>query len=182
MRLYRVHPWDRQAKPEEPYGPLYVPPGQGFGRWDNPDLYELRYFSTTPEGAVAETFGALPTWSPAMLRFPGPPSLPRALSTYELPDDARIADLADTATLARLNVTRVTDVSQRDKRRTQRLAAAIFTTGDWDGISWWSYYHPTITLVATWRSDGLELIGTEELSCDHDAVRTAADLIVRRIR
>ncbi|WP_022868183.1 RES family NAD+ phosphorylase [Schaalia vaccimaxillae] len=182
MRVFRVHPWDQKARPDEPFGALYIPRGQGVGRWDNPDLYRLRYFSTTPQGAIAETFGALASWSNTMFHFPGPPSLPRALSSYELSDDIRIADLADITTLTTLGINRFTDITQRNKRQTQRLAATIDESGRWDAISWWSYYHPTITLVATWTDEHIELVDTTALTIDNPAVIEAANLIVRPFR
>ncbi|MGP5365554.1 RES family NAD+ phosphorylase [Brachybacterium tyrofermentans] len=182
MLLYRVHPWVDAVDPAAPYGPLFVPPGQGAGRWDNPDLYTMRYFSTTPDGAIAETFGHLSAWSSEMLLVPSNDEAVRALSCYEIPDSARLADLADPETLRALGVRRVTEVIERHKRRTQRLAATIFDEGSFDGISWWSSYHPTITLVATWGSDGITCSRTDPLSIDAPELQGAARLIVREVR
>lgn len=182
MRLHRVHPWVEGAAPEEPYGALFIPPGQGSGRWDNPDLYELRYFSTTAEGAIAETFGALGTWSAQMLAVPSRSGAVRALSTYEIPDGSRLADLADPQELVDLRIPRVTHVVERNTRRTQRLAARMFEGGELDGITWWSYYHPSITLVATWLGEGVDHVSTVPLDIEDEAVREAAALIVRAIR
>lgn len=181
MRLFRVHPWIEDSSPREPYGPLFIPPGQGYGRWDNPDLYQLRYFGTTPEGAIAETFGSLARWSDAMLRVPTSPEATRALSTYTLPDDMHLADLDDPEVLLELGVGAVTDVVGRQRRRTQRLAARIFESGDWGGIRWWSYYRPEISLVATWADDTLRCVGTSPLKVRDDAVVQAARLIVRSV-
>lgn len=182
MLLHRVHPWIEGTDPTEPYGALFVPPGQGSGRWDNPDLYTVRYLSTSPEGAIAETFGALAAWSPAMLRVPSHPDAVRALSTYEMPDTLRLADLDDPAQLVELGIPRVTDVVARNTRRTQRLAARIHERGTWDGISWWSFYHPSITLVATWRTEDIELRETSALDVGDAAVQDAARRLVREIR
>lgn len=182
MLLYRVHPWIDGVDPTAPYGPLYMPSGQGAGRWDNPDLYALRYFSTTPDGAIAETFGHLATWSPGMLVVPGDHRAVRALSTYDIPDSTRFADLADPSVLRDLGVRRVTDVTERNKRRTQRLAAKTYDLGSWDGIAWWSYFHPSITLVATWLQDGISCTETRALSMDTPEIEDAARLIVRAVR
>lgn len=182
MRLYRVHPWVDGVDPVEPYGALFTPPGQGAGRWDNPDLYSLRYFAATPAGAVAETFGALAQWSEGMLRVPARSDAVKALSIYEIPDFARLTDLADPEVLLSLDIHRVTDVIERNKRRTQRLAAGIYGSGDWEGISWWSYYHPTITLVATWLDEGIDVVETLPLDMTDDVMQQAAGLIVRVIR
>ncbi|MDN5600522.1 MAG: RES family NAD+ phosphorylase [Brachybacterium sp.] len=182
MLLYRVHPWVEGVDATAPYGPLFISPGQGAGRWDNPDLYALRYFSTTPDGAIAETFGHLATWSPGMLLVPGDDSAVRALSTYDVPDASRFAEFADPNVLRDLGVGRVTDVTERNKRKTQRLAGKIFDRGSWEGISWWSYYHPSITLVATWLEDGISCTETRPLSVDAPEVVEAARLIVRTVR
>lgn len=182
MLLYRVHPWIDGVDPSAPYGPLFIPPGQGAGRWDNPDLYALRYFSTTADGAIAETFGHLAGWSSAMFTVPGPHDARRALSTYEFPDPIRLTDLADPEVLTGLGIRRVTDVIERSTRRTQRLAARIFEDGAWDGISWWSYYHPTVTLIATWRQADLRCTATRPLTLEDADVEGAARLIVRSLR
>ncbi|SMX95808.1 hypothetical protein BSP109_02904 [Brevibacterium sp. Mu109] len=182
MRVYRVHPWVEGADSRAPYGALFVPPGQGSGRWDNPDLYTLRYFSTTSVGAVAETYGSLARWSEGMLRVPHNAEAVAALSTYEIPDSSRLADLADPNVLLRLGVHRVTHIVERNKRRTQRLAANIHDSGEWDGITWWSYYHPSVTLVATWLDDEVTHVDTSALSIGGDTVQQAAQLIVREIR
>lgn len=182
MLLHRVHPWIPGAASTEPFGALYMPPGQGAGRWDNPDLYSLRYCATTAEGAVAESFGHLSTWSAGMFRVPGNDEAIRAISTYEFSGTTRLADLADPRVLQDLGVRRVTDVTERDKRRTQRLAARIFERDEWDGILWWSYYHPSITLSATWTSKGLDCVDTKPLSLQTAEVQAASQLIVRAIR
>lgn len=182
MRLFRIHPWIAGTRDTDPYGALFIPPGQGAGRWDNPDLYALRYFAHTPEGAVAETFGHLATWSTAMFRVPGNEEATRALSTYELPDAARLAELADPEVLHALGIRRVTEVTERNKRRTQRLAARLFDSGAWDGITWWSYYHPSITLSATWMTENVTCVSTQPLCLDDAAVQAASQLIVRALR
>ncbi|MGO2559521.1 RES domain-containing protein [Brachybacterium sp.] len=182
MQLYRVHPWVEGVADAEPYGPLFIPPGQGRGRWDNPDLYALRHFAMTPEGAVAETFGSLTRWSIEMFRVPRNADAVRALSTYELPDETALAQLADPQMLCDFKVEAVTDVIERNTRRTQRLAATIFGLGEWDGISWWSYHHPSIALAITWDSPQVRCVDTRVLDLDTDTVKDAAELIVRSVR
>src|ERR1700724_3593274 len=69
--LYRVFPFlESASNPTEPGHPLHVHPVQGGGRWDNPNLYLVRYLSTSAEGAVGETFGGVGSWSSAMLASP----------------------------------------------------------------------------------------------------------------
>ena len=64
MLLYRVFPRVASVPDKEPGHPLYVSPGQGKGRWDNPSLYQVRYLSPAPAAAIGEAFGHLATWAP----------------------------------------------------------------------------------------------------------------------
>jgi hypothetical protein len=164
----------------EPFGALYTPPGQTRGRWANPNLYALGYYGLTPEGAVAETFGQFAKWSAPTFEHPDADTV-RALSVYDLPDDTTFVDLNDPAQLVDLGVDKVTDVIERDLERTQALAQKIHQAEKWDGIQWWSYYHPSIRLIATWKTDGLTVVDTEPLTVDHPAVQEAAGIIVRHI-
>jgi hypothetical protein len=181
MELYRVHPWVPGVELHQPYGAMFVPPKQGYGRWDNPDEYQLRYFALTAVGAVAETFGSLARWSAPMFNHPGAPDAVKALSTYEMPDETKFADLNDPSMLVQLGVGRVTDVIERNLKCTQTLAKQIYETEQWDGIRWWSYYHPTIEVAASWADEMLSHVDTQLLTLDHSAVQDAADLIVRHI-
>ncbi len=181
MLLYRVHPWDGRAGVREPFGALYFPLGQGYGRWDNPHLYRLGYFSLSAAGAVAETFGSLARWREEMFLVPDSPDITKALSIYTLSDQIRLADLSDPEVLTGLGIRRVTDVVERNLPRTQRLAAQIFESGDWDGIQWWSYYHPSIQLAAIWSEDEIGWQDTVPLGIGDEVVAEAATLIVRTI-
>lgn len=176
---YRVHLWEPGAKPGAPYSAEFIPP-QGYGRWDNPDLYRLRYLATSPEGAIAETFGSHATWTPAMLHAELKPDRTRALTVFEAAENPKLAELADPQTLLQYGV-RVTDVVRRELRVTQLLAARLYDSGDYEGISWWSFYHPSISLVALFQPDSLRVVDTVPLSIDSAEMRAAASLIVREI-
>lgn len=117
-----------------------------------------------------------------MFLVPGDPTAVRAVSTYSVPEGTRWADLADPAALTRLGVGRVTDVTRRDLRPTQRLAERIHASGEWDGIAWWSYHQPEIELAATWVERSLECQATDPLTITDDVVVEAAELIVRPMR
>ena len=66
------------------------------------------------------------------------PDRTRALTVFEAAETPRLAALADPQTLLQYGV-RVTDVVRRELRVTQRLAARLYDSGDYEGISWWSY-------------------------------------------
>lgn len=179
MRLFRVHLWDPRARAGEPFSAGFIPPQQGYGRWDNPELYTLRYAARSPEGAIIESFGAHAVWRDDMFRT-GAGDAVRALSTFEVPDDTVLADLADPALLLELGA-RVTDVSRREPRVTQRLAARLYASHRFDGIAWWSFFHPHESLVALFQPDEARVVTTAPLSLDTPEVVRAAELVVRSI-
>lgn len=178
MRVFRVYPHVEGASAGEPGDARYVHPHQGSGRWDNPDLYRMRYFGCTPEAAIAETFGSLARWRPGMFEHPGL-GAKRRLAEFELPDTLRVAALAEPEMLSRFGM-RANEVAERLPARTQRVAAQIYGTAQFDAISWWSYYHPSLTNLAVWAGEA-QLIRTDALTIDHPAVQACAHLIVRDI-
>lgn len=180
MLVHRVHLWHADAKPSEPYSAEFIPPQQGYGRWDNPDLYTLRYLATSPEGAIIEAFGSHAIWREDMFRTGDSSHTIRALSTFDLPEDTVFADLSDPRLLIEYNVT-VTEVVKRNPRATQRLAARLFQSHEFDGIAWWSYYQPSLTLIALFQPDEAQLVDTVPLSLDLSEVQEAARLVVRTI-
>ncbi|MFA5890122.1 MAG: RES domain-containing protein [Actinomycetota bacterium] len=150
--LYRVITWIPGARAGRAGHPLHVPRNaQGSGRVDNPDVYGVLYASTAPEGAIAEAFGHLATWSDSMLRRPG--GGVRALAMYRLTND-RILDLDDPAQLL-ARALRPSRVVTRDREVTQAWARAIYSEDRWAGVSWWSRYDARWTSVAVWAIETL---------------------------
>ena len=179
MRLFRVFPWDPHAVPTEPGGALYVPPG-GSGRVDNAALYRVRYASSDPAGAVAEGFGRFPMWDASMLVHANGNRY--AIAVYELASHARLFTLDDPAHLALLNL-KPSDVVRRDVKRSQSWARTIYDMGNWDGISWWSYYGPQWQSVAIWNIELMTLASAPEpLTIASAPVHEAATSIVRLIK
>jgi len=147
---------------------------QGSGRLDNPDHYVVRYFALSPAAAVAETFGTLTRWVPAMFAFPGLTGGVRAVATYEIPDDTPILDLDDAQALVDRGL-RPTQVVTRARAVTQPWAFRIFQEPvRWAGVRWWSYYRPEWPIVGLWRDESLVVRKTEPLDIDHPAVDEAA--------
>jgi hypothetical protein len=127
LLLYRVFPHVPWAPEHEPGHPLYVSPGQGKGRWDNPSLSLVRYLSHSPVAAIGEAFGHLATWAPEMLFMPATPGAMRRLGTYRLDETANpLLDLDDARALFD-RALRPTHVVIRDRTRT--LAAR--RRGNW---------------------------------------------------
>lgn len=178
MRLYRVFPYDSRAAPTDPGGPLYLPPGAG-GRVDNPDAYGVLYASNYEEGAVAEKFGRIPLWDPQMLIHPN--GLPYALASYDLDTGSRLFDLDNAEHLQLLSL-KPSDVVRRDLKRSQSWAREIYRFGNWDGISWWSFYGPQWQSIAVWNAELISLAAPPVvLRISDDAVLETASSIVRLI-
>lgn len=123
-------------------------------------------------------YGGFAVWRPPL--FADDPR-DRRLGAFELPDDLRLADFDDPRVLSDFGV-RVSEVTARDPRRTQAIAAAVHEAG-LDGISWGSHYHPSLTNLAVFEpaEHGLSCTSIEALDIDHLAVVAAAGLIVRHI-
>lgn len=156
MLLYRVFPHSPSAAAGSPGHSGYLHRPQVNGRWDNPSLYDTWYFSKSPEGAIAESFGNLATWSAEMFLTPFMPGGRRALGVYSVPDDLSILDLDDARNLLELGM-RPSQVVARNLAYTQSRAAEIFDARGlsgrrWAGLSWWSFHRPTLTNVALWAT------------------------------
>ena len=179
MRLYRVFPFDAEAKPSEPGGALFAPPG-GAGRIANPKLYAELYISSSVAGALSEAFGRFDTWTEKMLALRDRSC---ALATYELPDDrADVCDLDNAARLLAYDL-RPSEVGARDRNVTRAWAERIYRSGKWTGISWWSRYDSRWRSFALWNCKFLRLTELPEpLTIRHAAVREAAELLPRRLQ
>lgn len=180
MLVYRVFPHRPDADTDEPGHPLYIHPDQGFGRWDNPDLYRALYVASTASGAVGETFAHLSTWSVAMLPFPAIDGARRALGVYGIEEEMHpLLDLDDSRALLDRGL-RPTDVVERNRPRTQQIARQAFGEGGWGGLSWWSMHRPQWTLHALWDTDDVVLEDVQELPA-HAALRDAGRLLGKTI-
>ncbi|HEY6485823.1 MAG TPA: RES domain-containing protein [Candidatus Cybelea sp.] len=178
MRLYRVFPFDAEAKSSEPGGALFAP-RNGTGRIANPKLYTELYVSSTAAAALSEAFGRFDTWTEEMLAGP---DRPYALATYELKDDrVAVCDLDNAARLLAYDL-RPSEVVARDRTVTQAWAGRIYRSGKWAGISWWSRYDSRWRSLGLWNLSHLRLSDLPELlTIRHTAVREAAELLPRRL-
>lgn len=179
--LHRVLPYLNTATSGAPGHPLYVPASTGANRIDNPEAYDPLYLGDDPRCAIAEAFGWAPRWNAGLLR--GTPSLPgsvAALVTYELSDDAALADLDDAPRLVELGL-RPSRVVTRDRAVTQAWTRRLFDAGTFAGVRWWSYYDPDWGSVGLWDVDALTVSEVAVLTVGHPAFTAAADAIVRLI-
>ncbi len=174
MLVYRVFSYLPAVTDSREAGhPLYVHPLQGFGRWDNPEHYLVRYLATSSEAAVGEAFAPLATWSPAMLDYPVLAGARRVLGTYRFDVERNpLLDLDDASALVVRNL-RPTDIVRRNRPRTQQIAADVYAEDRWAGISWWSFHRPQWTLVALWAADNLADVQIDDLA-GHPAIEDAA--------
>jgi RES domain len=118
MLLYRVFGYDRTARSGESGHPLYLHTPQGRGRIDNPLEYDSWYFGTTPECAVGEVFGNLPTWDNNMFEVPYLKNGLRSLAIFSISDDLDILDLDDAQNLVPRGL-RPTKVVTRNRSQSQ---------------------------------------------------------------
>jgi hypothetical protein len=177
--LYRVFPHLGSAKTGEPGHPLYIHPGQGRGRWDNPSSYLAWYMASEQTSAVAEVFAPLSTWRDAIFPFPQIPGSRRALGVYRLPDDLPYVDLDDPQTLVDRGM-RPSQVVERNRPYTQAKALEIYTEKRWNSIRWWSFHRPQWRVWCLWEIDpACEAV--EALDVSHPAVRDAAVALAKPI-
>jgi len=178
--LYRVFPYLPDAGARDPGHPLYVHPDQGFGRWDNPDLYQALYVATTASGAIGEAFAHLSTWSQAMLPFPVIDGAQRMLGVYALPEERHpLLDFDNPRSLLDRSL-RPTDIVVRNRPRTQQIARDAFHEQAWSGLSWWSMHRPQWTLHMLWSIDDVAPEAVEPLDT-HPAVRDAGRLLAKQL-
>jgi hypothetical protein len=158
---------------------MHMHPTQGYGRWDNADLYSALYTSQHAPGAIGETFAHLTTWSASMLEFPSISAV-RALAVYSV-DEERfpLLDLDDAAALLH-RALRPTDVVMRNRPRTQAIARQAHAEARWSGIGWWSMHRPQWALHCWWNLAGFELEAVEDLR-GHPALRDAARTLAKPI-
>jgi len=190
MDLYRVFPYNPNARKAESGHPEYVFPFQGAGRWDNPNYYLAWYLSFTEVGAVGETFGNLARWSPAMLEIPFLPGGQRALAVFQIPDDTPLLNLDDTAELLKRNV-QPSQIVIRNLDFTQPLALSVFNekgaAGNrrYAGLTWWSYHRPQWRNLTLWETSEqptpLELKRVEPLSFDSVHIINAAKALNKEL-
>ncbi len=178
MLLYRVFPYLSHVARGQPGHPLYIYPGQGRGRWDNPSLYFCWYLATTPEAAIGERFGNLAKWSAAMLVEPGLAGSERHVGVYRIDEeDNPLLDLDDPQVLVARGI-RPSHVVIRNRPRTQGIAAGIYHENKWAGLQWWSYHLPQWTSVALWKADNLTFQTVEPIP-GHPALDDAADRLTK---
>jgi RES domain len=177
VTLYRVFPFDANARPSEPGGATFVPRSSG-NRISNPELHDEMYLSNTPAAALGEAFGRFDTWTEAIFTQMGKSF---ALATFEMPDGAAICDLDDAGRLLAYELS-PSEVVARDRSVTKIWAARIYQSKKWLGIAWWSRYNSRWRSVGLWSRRQLRLRGGPEvLSTEHSAVQEAAALLPRRL-
>ncbi len=178
--LFRVFSYVAGSDQDAPGGALFVP-SQGGGRIDNPGLYSVLYLGDTAPGAISESFGRFPEWTPSILEgTPGVPRSVRALAHYRLPEDAPVCNLDDPDRLLALRL-RPSDVATRDYARSRAWARLIYDQKIWMGVRWWSYYNPAWYSFGLWDTSRLVLASVTPLRLDNPDLLEASRTIVRRV-
>ena len=185
MLFYRVFGHIPSATPNAVGHPTYLHRPQTKGRWDNSSLYDSWYLSTSPEGAIAETFGNLETWAESMFLRPYLPGGRMQLGVFEVPDDIAICDLDDANNLLQLGM-KPSQVVIRNSSYTQARAADAFTMNRWAGIGWWSFHRPSWANRMLWSTPDkpapLKFVDTERLELSHRAVNSARATLAKPLR
>lgn len=180
MIVWRVLPWQSQARPTDPGGALWFPRElQGAGRHDNPDLYGCLYVGESPVSPVAEAlapFRGAGTITDGMLTRSG---VSLALAQLSLSEGSHVVDLDDPRVLLDLEM-RPSQVAAGARLLTQAYARRLFGQRPAPaGLRWWSTIEAgllNLTLFDRARS-GMELIDVIRLTLDDSTVREAADLL-----
>ncbi|WP_405285696.1 RES family NAD+ phosphorylase [Gaopeijia maritima] len=181
-RLWRVFPWDPEARAGAPFSPGFVPEPTGRGRFDLPArLSGVVYLAESPAHALAEMI------HPWRGRSIDDRHLTRAgrrlavVPVVEGPASADLADLCDPATLQRLEVA-PDEVASRLRERTQPIARRVWDSGA-AGLRWWSRFwgdwHTTVLFVRRAEEESMRLVfgNPEPLAIDSPALREAADAL-----
>lgn len=171
LRLFRVLPWQSEARKGEAGHPLYIPGNQGSSRIDNPVNYRVLYASDNPVGAVAEAFARLWRWHPDMFASPRNPGVRRALVEYEA--DVRVVDLDEPRELFSRSL-RPSRIASRDRSVTQAWALEIFSgSRGVDGIRWWSIRDSEWGVIGLWNVESLVFMPPTILTPEHPIVEQA---------
>jgi len=175
--VHRCFAWDRQAKPAEPGGAVWIPRDlQGDGRHDNPDHYGCLYVAEHAAGAVVEQLARFRgnVLVPAMLTRRG---LPLGMATIELDASVRLVDLDDPAVLSHLDL-RPSHVATRHRERTQPQALAIHASGA-DGLRWWSTFEASWCNLTLFDRGArhLRIVDVSVLEAGHAALVEALDVL-----
>lgn len=185
MLLYRVFNHLPTAVPDSAGHPSYIHRPQTKGRFDNPSLYESRYFSTSPEGAIAETFGNYEFWAEAMFVRAYLPAGRMSLATFDASDDIGICDLDDANNLLHLGM-KPSQVVTRDRPYTQARAAAAFGEGRWAGLGWWSFHRPFWSNRMLWATASepapMTFVDAEPLDLTHRSVVSVRATLAKPVR
>lgn len=179
MELWRVFPWDPEARDQDRFSPSHVPAPTGRGRFDLPrDVSNVLYVAESPDHAVAEM---IQPWrgkrisAAHLVRA----SLPLALVCLTVDTDGlRIADLCDPEVLRQTGVEPDRSAS-RLRDITQPLARKVWD-GGFSGLRWWSSFWGdwhTYILFAARMAERISFGEPQPLGIRDLAVSGAAELL-----
>jgi hypothetical protein len=181
--LHRCLAWNERAVPTAPDGALWFPrPYQGEGRHDNPAVYGCLYLSEQPLSCIVEQLARFrgQRLTAALLRRRG---LPLALAELELPDDARLVDLDESAVLRRERL-RPSRIATREREITRPQALALHARHeDAVGLRWWSTFESLWANVTLFdrAASALRLVSVRALRVAGDEIAAAADVLGLRL-
>ncbi len=180
MDLWRVFPWDPDARAGEPYSPSYVPPTTGRGRFDLPlGFSPVLYLAELAEHAVAESlqpFRNRPLRSSHLRRAGFSLALVRVGLSGR--GSSGVADLCAPESLVDLGIP-PDRIAARDRGITQPLARRVWDAGH-GGLRWWSVFRGEwhgVVLFTERLTGRLRFDDPEPLTVETAAVRSAAEAL-----
>ncbi|MGI8496257.1 MAG: RES family NAD+ phosphorylase [Gemmatimonadaceae bacterium] len=145
LRLWRIFPWDANAKADALFSPESTPPKQGSGRFDLGGRPPVLYLAESPAHAIGEKLqryrGQQIDW-PELREFGHPLAVVQV--TVNAAATAPVADLCDPVTLLRYQC-RPDELMSRDSARTQAISRHLYVSG-LGGFRVWS------ALTGDWHS------------------------------
>jgi hypothetical protein len=183
--LWRSFPWDPAAAENEPFSAAFVPPLQGFNRFDLPGRPAgVIYLAETPDHALGEWIARFRGRS---LRESGleRDGRLRALATVELRDPvwSDIVDLCDPEELTRYRIT-PDSLAVRDRSVTQAIAERLHDAG-LTGLRWWSAlfgdWHTVVLFRDRLASNALAYGAPEAVGLSTPALVQAANWLSIRL-
>lgn len=183
MGLWRVFPFDPEARPGEPFSKTHVPSSGGSGRFDL-GFAPVLYLAEDPEHAVGEKIAR---YRQAPLKANHLKEYGHQLGIVEVkispPASAKILDLCAPASQLEIGI-RSDQIAARDTSETQAIAQIIYDR-DYSGLRWWSAFigewHTVVVFLDKISSKQIRFGSVEILGLDHPAVQKAAEVLGMRI-
>lgn len=188
ISCWRVLPYDPRASPAAPFTAEFLPPNQGSGRFDIPDLTPVWYFAESPVHAVAEVLQGLRNQrldDADLVRFGHRLALTAVTLNISAQNQQHsiLPDLCDPNVLSRHGI-RPDTLASSDFAQTQAVARQLFLKKS-RGFRWWSAlfgdWHTVVIFQTRLRARSIRFDTPEPLSLRSASVLEAAQRLAIQI-